>query len=99
VQATSIYASIKNVSLPLCNHSIIMEPEVSAFLKRILNTMSMCILWMLLNATFGIMYGHAFVEDKIKMDNIIFYCWFLISLALLIWYVIRLWSKPIDIPK
>jgi hypothetical protein len=75
-----------------------LEPEVRAYLIRILNTLSVGLLWMISNSTAGIMYGYAFWEKKMKLGNIIFYIWFIISLALLLWYMIRLWKKPLNIP-
>jgi hypothetical protein len=53
---------------------------------------------MISNSTAGIMYGYAFWEKKMKLGNVIFYIWFIISLALLLWYMIRLWKKPLNIP-
>lgn len=62
---------------------------------RIVNTLSVGLLWMAINSTLGIMYGFAFVQDKLKAGNIVFYLWFLISLGFFLWWVIRLWRKPI----
>lgn len=59
-------------------------------------TISVGLLWMVSNTTFGIMYGYAFVEGKIKTGNILFYVWFIISLSLFLWYEYKLWSKPIE---
>ena len=58
--------------------------------------MSVGLLWMAINSTLGIMYDFAFVHDKISTGNILFYIWFLSSLTAFLWWVIRLWSKPID---
>lgn len=76
-----------------------MEPGVKEYLKRIINTISLSLLWMITNSTAGIMYDQAFVHDKIRLGNILFYVWFFLSLGALLWYVIRLWSKPIDFEK
>lgn len=76
-----------------------MEPEVRAFLIRIVNTIFMGLLWMLANTTLGIMYNLAFPGDKISVWNICYYIFFLVSLFLLIRYYIRLWKKDIDIPQ
>ncbi len=71
-----------------------MEPGIREFLKRILNSMCLALLWMLVNATAGIKYGLGFPEATVKWPNIVFYIWLLASLAWLIWYIIRLWKKP-----
>jgi len=42
------------------------------------------------------MYNYAFIETKIKAGNIIFYVFFLLSLAAYLRYVIKLWSKPLN---
>ena len=72
-----------------------MEPEIVAFLKRIVNTISVLLLWMAVNSTLGIMYDLAFFEDHIRWYNIVFYIWFLASLFFLIRYFIKMWSKPL----
>jgi hypothetical protein len=73
-----------------------MEPGVRQYLIRILNTLSVGLLWMAINSTLGIMYDFAFVHDKISTGNILFYIWFISSLTAFLWWVIRLWNKPID---
>jgi hypothetical protein len=73
-----------------------MEPEIKEFLLRIAKTVFMLLLWMVVNSTIGIMFDLAFVHEKISLLNIIFYVWFVITLALLIWYYVRLWKKPLD---
>ena len=73
-----------------------MDPEVAAFLKRILTTIGIVVFWMGLNSTFGIMLGYAYVEDKWQLGNFIFYIWFVISIPLLIWYLWKLWKEQED---
>ena len=73
-----------------------MEPGVSKYLVRILNTISVGLLWLAINSTIGIMYDYAFIHDHFTTGNILFYCWFFISLTLFLWWIIRLWSKPIN---
>ncbi len=73
-----------------------MEPGVREYLIRILNTISVGLLWLAINSTMGIMYDYAFIHDKLTAGNIIFYVWFISSLSLFLWWVIRLWSKPIN---
>jgi hypothetical protein len=72
-----------------------MEPGVKEYLLRILNTISLGLLWMAINSTAGIMYDYAFVHDTITTGNILFYIWFLLSLAAYLWWVIRIWRKPL----
>jgi ABC-type glycerol-3-phosphate transport system permease component len=70
-----------------------MEPDAKAFLKRVMNSLFAGIFWLAINSTFGIMYGYAFPENNITIGNIIFYVWFIASLCLLIYILIRLWKK------
>ena len=73
-----------------------MDPQVAAFLKRILTTIGIVIFWMGTNSTFGIMLGYAYIEDKIQIGNVIFYTWFAISLPLMIWWLRKLWKEQED---
>lgn len=76
-----------------------MEPGVKQYLVRILNTLALGLLWMAINSTLGIMYDLAFVHERVTTGNIIFYIWFVISLVAYLWWVIHVWSKPIDFEK
>jgi hypothetical protein len=73
-----------------------MEPGVRKYLIRILNTLSLGLLWLVLNSTFGIMYDYGFIHDHIKLGNIIFYTWLLLSLGAYLWWLVKVWSQPID---
>ncbi len=73
-----------------------MEPGVREYLIRILNTIAVGLLWMAINSTMGIMHDYAFIHERITTGNIVFYIWFIVSLTLFLWWVIRLWSKPIE---
>jgi hypothetical protein len=73
-----------------------MEPGVRKYLIRIVNTMSLGLLWMVMNSTIGIMYDFAFIHDSIKLGNILFYILCLSTLAAYLWWVIKIWSQPID---
>lgn len=73
-----------------------MEPGVRVFLTRILNTIFLVLFWLAINSTAGIMFEYAFIQDHIGVGNIIFYGWLLLSFAILLRWVLRTWSKPID---
>lgn len=74
-----------------------MEKEVKDFFKRIIQTISLGLLWLLINATAGIMYGHMFIDKKPTLGNIIFYCWLILSFILILRYYIKLWSKKFPV--
>lgn len=75
-----------------------MEPEARAFLLLIVQTISMAMLWMLVNMTAGIYFNLAFFEGSPSLANIIYYIFFLITFTLLILYFRKKWKgfKEID---
>ncbi|TSA63104.1 MAG: hypothetical protein D4R41_01595 [Sediminibacterium sp.] len=75
-----------------------MDPVVSEYLKRILNTISFTVLWMAINSTAGIMYQFAYLQEgaSIQVENILFYLWLIVSFLALLYYLIRLWKKPLN---
>ncbi|QEC67707.1 hypothetical protein FRZ67_10535 [Panacibacter ginsenosidivorans] len=73
-----------------------MEPEVREFLKRISLSLGIGLFWMIMNSTLGIMFDFAFVHDGISLGNVIFYIWFILSFAGMLWLYIRLWKKPLE---
>lgn len=69
-----------------------MEPDVKAFLLLIVQTISMGMLWMLINMTAGIYFNLGFFEGSPSLWNILYYIFFLVSLALLILYLRKKWK-------
>ena len=69
-----------------------MEPDVKEFLLRIVQTISMSIVWLLINMSVGIYAGLAFFDDKPSIGNYIFYVWFIASFILLIFYFRKKWK-------
>lgn len=66
------------------------ENETKAFLIRIMQTISIVLLWMMLNVFIGIYKGYAFFPGSPDWTNYLFYAFFLISFIAL---VIHLWRK------
>ena len=73
-----------------------MEPEIREFFRRIVTSLSLLILWMIINLTLGIKLNFAFFETKIRWYNIAFYIWLTASLVVLIWLCLKIWQKPIE---
>jgi len=69
-----------------------MEPDIREFLVKIMQSVSMCIVWFLINISFGIYYGYAFFEKSPSLGNILYYIGFLISLTMLILYFRKKWK-------
>jgi hypothetical protein len=70
-----------------------MENDAADFLKRVVKTLSMALLWLFLNTTVGIYMGWMFYNDAPKSGNFVFYGWMIISLSLLLYYFYRVWKK------
>ena len=69
-----------------------MEPEVKNFLKKIVSSVFMALLWLILNSILGIYFNLLFIETKISIGNIICYIIFVASLAVLILFYYRTWK-------
>lgn len=69
-----------------------MEPEAQDFLKRIVQTVSVGMLFLLLHMTFGLYLNWGFFEGSPTIGNLIYYIVFLASLAGLIYFYYRLWK-------
>jgi uncharacterized membrane protein YcaP (DUF421 family) len=69
-----------------------MEPEVKAFLLLIIQTISMSMLWLLINMTLGIYYNFAFFEDHLSLWNVLYYIFLLVTFVLLIMYFRKKWK-------
>ena len=72
-----------------------MEQDVKEFLLRIVQTISMAMLWLLLNMTIGIYFDLAFFEGTPTIWNYIFYLWFLITFILLLIYFRNKWKQTL----
>jgi NADH:ubiquinone oxidoreductase subunit 3 (subunit A) len=68
------------------------EPDVRQFLKRIIQTISAGLLFLLLHMTFGLYFNWAFFEGSIRLGNMVYYIIFLVSLGGLVYYYYRLWK-------
>ena len=69
-----------------------MESETKAFLIRIMQTISLVLVWMLVNVYIGIYKDYAFFENHPNWTNYLYYAFFLISLVVLILYLRRKWK-------
>lgn len=69
-----------------------MEDETRVFLLLIVNTLSLALLWMMINVFIGIYHGLAFFEGSPDWKNILYYVFFLITLFLLVRHIYRKWK-------
>ena len=71
------------------------EPSIIRYLKRILRTIMSGLAWMLLQVIAGIMPGYAFLDNGFTWKNGAYYVGFLLSTGVLVYYLYRLWRKPL----
>ena len=70
-----------------------MDPEVKRYFKKIINSFSVGLLWLLSVATAGLYYGFGITNNGLMWYNILYYILSLLTLAALIYYYFRIWSK------
>jgi hypothetical protein len=70
-----------------------MEPEVKDFLKKVIQSVFLGLLWMMVNMIAGIFFGLMFINDRVSAGNIIFYIFLTLSLAGLLFFYYRTWKK------
>jgi phosphatidylglycerophosphate synthase len=68
------------------------EPEVKDFLRRVMQTVSVGMLFLLIHMTFGLYLNWGFYEGQISIGNIIYYIFLLTSFAAMIYYFYQLWK-------
>ncbi len=69
------------------------DPDVKKFLLKVLNSISLVLLWMLACATAGIYFELGYTSGKPVINSIIFYSVMAITLFFLVRYLIQLWNK------
>ena len=69
-----------------------MEDETRAFLVRIVQTISIVMLWMLVNVFIGIYKGLGFFDTVPGWKNYLFYIFFVASAVVLVIHLRRKWK-------
>lgn len=69
------------------------EDDPRDFLRRVVWSLSLGLLWLVSNIGIGTYTGLMVPEKNVTTGNIIFYVWMAASLAALIWINIRIWKK------
>lgn len=69
------------------------DPEVKKYLKKILQTISFGLLWLMTGVTAGIYFELGDTSSKPVIGTILFYAGMVISLLLLIRYLYNTWKK------
>lgn len=76
-----------------------MEPNVSLFLKTIVQSLSIILLWLLLNIFFGIRLGLLFLDEKITIWHGVYYLCMTLSFIWLFRHILAKWKKIPDFGK
>ena len=69
------------------------DPDVKKFLLKVLNSVSLVLLWMMACATAGIYYELGYTNGKPIIYTILFYAGMCITLVLLIRYLYNTWKS------
>jgi hypothetical protein len=70
-----------------------MEQDVRTYLVKVLNSLSLGLLWMTLNVLTGLYWGFGLVGKRISVYNLIYFFLFLVSLAALLYFFYRIWKR------
>jgi hypothetical protein len=70
-----------------------MERDTKDFLKKIVQSIFLGLLWLCLNMTMGIYNGLLFFEDRITLANIFYYLFLVASLIALIRFYWVTWKN------
>jgi hypothetical protein len=68
-----------------------MDPEVKRYFRKIINSFSFGLLWMIAVATIGLFLGFAIPEGGWHTANYIFYGFALLTFMLLVRYYVKVW--------
>ena len=70
-----------------------MDPELKRYFRKIMNSFSVGLLWLLSVVTTGMFFGLGIVKEGMKWYNIVFYIIAFASFAGLLYYYYKTWSK------
>jgi hypothetical protein len=70
-----------------------MEPEMVEFLKKISKSILIAVVWLGITSIAAIKGDNAFIEGDIRLGNVLFYCWFIISVVLVIKLLKKVWKS------
>jgi hypothetical protein len=70
-----------------------MDPEIKRFFKKIINSFSIGLLWLLSMFTAGLFFDLGITHNGIKWYNIVFYIIAILSFIGLLFYFYRVWKK------
>ncbi|MHA4809253.1 hypothetical protein ACX0G9_14170 [Flavitalea flava] len=69
------------------------EPDIQDFLKKIVSSIFLSLIWMMVNMTLGIYFGLFFPDGKFGIGNLLFYIFLLGTFFFLLRFLYRTWKK------
>lgn len=69
------------------------DPDVKKFLLKVLNSVSLVLLWMMACVTAGIYFELGYTNGKPVVYTILFYTGMVVSLGLLVRYLYNKWKN------
>jgi ABC-type bacteriocin/lantibiotic exporter with double-glycine peptidase domain len=69
------------------------DPEIKRFFKKIINSFSIGLLWLLSMFTAGLFFNLGITHNGIKWYNIVFYIIAVLTFIALLFYFYRVWKK------
>lgn len=69
------------------------EPDLKEFFFKILRVVTALVVWAIITMFFGLYLEWAFVYGRFNAFNAIFYIWFVVSLAGLVYYFYKIWKQ------
>ena len=70
-----------------------MDPEMKRYFRKIINSFSVGLLWMLSVATAGLFFRLGIISDGLRWYHIVFYLVLIASLGFLIRYYYKVWNE------
>lgn len=69
-----------------------MDPEVSAFMQRIVHSLTSVLVWLMINAVAGLKYELALFDQSHITGTVLFYIW-LVSSFIVLLVLFKKWWK------
>ena len=69
------------------------DPDVKKYLRKVINSLSLGLLWLMAGVTAGIYYELGYSNGKPVIYTVLFYTGMLITLLLLLRYLYNIWKK------
>ncbi|TDH24046.1 hypothetical protein EXU57_16320 [Segetibacter sp. 3557_3] len=69
-----------------------MEPEALNFLKRIGKSLGIGLVWLCITVTAALKNDNAFPDNGIRLANVLFYLWLVVSVIIMVRIFQKLWT-------